>query len=65
MEHQADNPFQYIFMGAKGTFSKLHRDKGGLSILIAPIVGKKEVVMCHRDDGHLLYYGDASVYEPG
>lgn len=46
-----DSPYQYIFMGSKGTFSKLHRDDGGLMITIAPIIGEKEVVMVHRDDG--------------
>ena len=41
--------YQYLFMGAAGTYSKLHRDTGGMSILIAPIVGKKEVFLLHRD----------------
>lgn len=60
-DHNLDSPFQYIFMGARDTFSRLHRDRGGMSILIAPIIGQKEVIMCHRDDGRLLYYGSASV----
>jgi hypothetical protein len=46
-----DNPFQYIFMGDEGTFSKLHKDNGGLEITIAPIVGQKECVLVHRLDG--------------
>jgi hypothetical protein len=46
-----DNPFQYIFMGDEGTFSKLHKDTGGLEITIAPIVGQKECVLVHRLDG--------------
>ena len=44
----ADSPFQYLFMGAEGTQSTLHRDTGGLSILLAPVIGRKEVVLVHR-----------------
>ena len=51
-------------MGARDTFSRLHRDRGGMSILIAPITGQKELIMCHRDDGRLLYHGSASVTLP-
>lgn len=43
-----DSPFQYLFMGAADTHTKMHRDTGGMSILIAPIIGKKEVILCHR-----------------
>ena len=53
-----DNPLQYIFMGSKGTFSRLHQDNGGLVITIAPIVGEKEAVMVHRDDHMCLYHGE-------
>ena len=49
------NPYQYLFMGSAGTMSKLHKDPGGLDILIAPIVGEKECVMVHRDDEKYLY----------
>lgn len=59
-----DCPFQYIFMGRANTFSRLHRDKGGLAILIAPIVGQKEVIMVHREDTHRLYQCRANVYNP-
>ena len=51
-----DNPFQYLFMGREETMSKLHRDPGGLAISIAPIVGKKEVVLVHRADGNSCLY---------
>jgi hypothetical protein len=55
-----DSPLQYLFMGVKGTMTKLHRDSGGLAILIAPIVGEKECVLVHRDDGNRnLYHSDA------
>ncbi|GMH73808.1 hypothetical protein TrST_g9592 [Triparma strigata] len=59
-----DNPLQYIFMGSKGTFSRLHQDNGGLVITIAPIVGEKEAVMVHRDDHMCLYHGEANVNDP-
>lgn len=59
-----DSPFQYIFMGGTDTFSRLHRDRGGCSILIAPIVGQKEVVMVHRDDGRLIYNCTAPLSPP-
>jgi Cupin-like domain len=49
------NPYQYLFMGSSGTMSKLHKDPGGLDILIAPIVGEKECVLVHRDDDKYLY----------
>ncbi|GMH49205.1 hypothetical protein TrRE_jg12595 [Triparma retinervis] len=58
------NPFQYLFMGTAGTFSKLHQDNGGLAILISPIVGQKDVVMVHRDDHQSLYHGEADVNKP-
>jgi hypothetical protein len=51
LDNKEYNPLQYLFMGGKGTMSKLHRDNGGLLISIAPIVGKKEVVLVHRSDG--------------
>ena len=57
-----DSPLQYIFMGVQGTMSKLHKDCGGLAILIAPIVGEKECVLVHRDDGERnLYSLDANL----
>lgn len=52
-----DNPNQYLFMGRQNTNSKLHSDPGGLAITIAPIVGKKEVVLVHRADGNSCLYG--------
>ncbi len=48
---EGGNPYQYLFMGDAGTMSKLHKDPGGLEILIAPIIGQKECILCHRDDG--------------
>mmetsp|Transcript_39835 Transcript_39835/g.95856 ORF Transcript_39835/g.95856 Transcript_39835/m.95856 type:complete len:1116 (+) Transcript_39835:87-3434(+) len=57
-----DSPLQYIFMGREDTLSKLHRDPGGLEISIAPIVGQKECVLVHRDDGsNCLYHLTASL----
>jgi len=50
-----ENPFQYLFAGCKTTYSTMHVDPGGLGIFIAPIVGKKEVTLVHRDDGRFLY----------
>ena len=65
MDDLDDNPFQYIFMGGKETMSKLHKDDGGLMITIAPIVGKKEVVLVHRADGpNCLYNLDADLTKP-
>lgn len=60
-----DSPYQYLFMGNAGTMSKLHRDSGGLLISIAPIVGQKEVILVHRDDGaSSLYNLEASIEKP-
>ena len=57
-----DSPLQYIFMGREDTLSKLHKDPGGLEISIAPIVGEKECVLVHRDDGsNCLYHLTASL----
>ena len=57
-----DSPLQYIFMGREDTLSKLHKDPGGLAISIAPIVGQKECVLVHRDDGsNCLYHLTASL----
>lgn len=53
---QKDSPLQYIFMGREDTLSKLHKDPGGLEISIAPIVGEKECVLVHRDDGSNCMY---------
>jgi len=59
---QGDSPLQYLFMGAEGTMSKLHRDNGGLDISIAPIVGEKECILVHRSDGaDCLYNLDAKL----
>ena len=55
-EHLKDNPFQYIFMGNANTMSKFHKDNGGLMITIAPMVGEKECVLGHRDDGKSCLY---------
>ena len=51
-----DNPYQYLFMGDEDTMTKLHMDAGGLDITIAPITGRKECVLVHRDDGHDCFY---------
>lgn len=60
-----DNNYQYLFMGRDGTKSKLHMDKGGLLISIAPIVGTKEVTLVHRSDGaSCLYHLDADIDKP-
>ncbi len=56
-----DSPLQYIFMGTADTHSRLHKDPGGLEISIAPITGKKECVLVHRDDSHCLYHLTASL----
>lgn len=57
-----DCPLQYLFMGNEQTMSKMHKDPGGLAITIAPIVGEKECVLVHRDDGNTcLYHLEASV----
>jgi hypothetical protein len=59
---KSDSALQYLFMGMEGTMSKLHRDDGGLDILIAPIVGKKECVLVHRSDGgSCLYHLEAKL----
>lgn len=59
---KGDSPLQYLFMGREETMSKLHRDNGGLAILIAPIVGEKECVLVHRSDGaSCLYHLDAKL----
>ena len=49
-----DNPLQYLFMGEASTSSKLHIDPGGLDLLIAPIIGEKQVTLVHRDDSDLI-----------
>jgi len=57
-----DCPLQYLFMGNEETMSKMHKDPGGLAISIAPIVGEKECVLVHRDDGNAcLYHLEATV----
>ena len=49
-------------MGNEETMSRMHKDPGGLAITIAPIVGEKECVLVHRDDGNTcLYHLEASV----
>lgn len=48
------NPFQYLFIGGPGTNSKLHNDKGGMTILISCLVGEKRFTLIHRDDELLL-----------
>lgn len=59
---KSDSPLQYLFMGARGTRSKMHRDNGGLAISIAPIVGEKECVLVHRSDGgDCLYHLEAKL----
>ena len=52
---RGDNPLQYLFMGPRNTYSKLHRDNGGCAIMIAPLVGRKEAILVHRDDTVHLY----------
>ena len=37
----------------------ISRDEGGMSIIISALVGRKELLLCHRDDGMLLYHGNA------
>ncbi|CCI43954.1 unnamed protein product [Albugo candida] len=48
---RGDNPLQYLFMGGSNTSSRMHQDRGGLDILITPILGAKHVEMLHRDAG--------------
>lgn len=50
-----ENPFQYIFAGAQSTGSMMHHDPGGMGIFIAPVCGKKELTLIHRNDGSRLY----------
>jgi hypothetical protein len=64
IDDQIDSPFQYLFMGHRDTYSKMHRDTGGMAILIAPIIGKKELTLVHREDGRLLYHCSAPVSQP-
>ena len=40
------------------------RDTGGVSIIIAPLFGRKELTLVHRDDGRLLYNCSAPVAHP-
>lgn len=40
------------------------RDTGGMSIIIAPIFGRKELTLVHRDDGRLLYNCSAPIAHP-
>ena len=47
-----------------GTKTPLHRDQGGLSILINVIVGQKEVTMVHSADGHKIGYGVSDPNQP-
>ena len=57
-----DSSLQYLFMGNEETMSRMHKDPGGLAITIAPIVGEKECVLVHRDDGNTcLYHLEASI----
>lgn len=56
IDHIPDCPLQYLFMGREETMSKIHKDPGGLAISIAPIVGEKECVLVHRDDGQQCLY---------
>lgn len=59
---QGDSPLQYLFMGREETLSKMHRDNGGLTISIAPIVGEKECLLVHRSDGaNCLYHLNAKL----
>ena len=50
-----ENPFQYIFAGAPSTASMMHHDPGGMGIFIAPVCGKKELTLIHRNDVSRLY----------
>uniref|UniRef100_A0A7S1BU11 JmjC domain-containing protein n=1 Tax=Corethron hystrix TaxID=216773 RepID=A0A7S1BU11_9STRA len=59
-----DSPLQYLFMGAKQTYTEIHRDNGGLDILIAPLYGKKECTLVHRDDSQYIYRCNASLERP-
>ena len=61
---KGDSPLQYLFMGSKGTFSKLHQDNGGLAITISPIVGEKEVILVHRNDSECLYHCQVDFNDP-
>lgn len=56
-----DNPYQYLFMGSKGTQTPLHQDQGGLAVLITCLSGHKAVTMVHRDDASRLNNGNADV----
>ncbi|KAH9253581.1 hypothetical protein BASA81_008417 [Batrachochytrium salamandrivorans] len=59
--HNRLNPFQYLFIGGPKTNSKLHKDTGGMTILIACLVGQKRFTLVHRDDELLLQQTDAQM----
>ena len=52
---EGESPLQYLFMGRAKTATNLHSDLGGLGVIIAPILGEKEVTMVHRDDCSIIY----------
>jgi hypothetical protein len=53
------SPFQYLFIGGPKTNSKIHNDRGGMTILITCLVGRKKFTLIHRDDESLLRSMDA------
>ena len=48
----------------KGTYTKLHKDTGGLAITISALIGEKECILVHRNDAALLYRGQADLENP-
>jgi hypothetical protein len=52
---EGESPLQYLFMGRANTATNMHSDLGGLGVIIAPILGEKEVTMVHRDDSSIVY----------
>ena len=55
---------RYLFFGHAGTFTKLHRDPGGLDITISALTGAKECILVHRDDAALLYRCQVDLKNP-
>jgi len=61
---RGDSPFQYLFFGHAGSFTKLHRDAGGLDIVLQALTGRKECILVHRDDIPATYNCDVNLDAP-
>jgi hypothetical protein len=49
-------------MGPKSTYTKLHRDNGGLAITISPLVGRKVLIVHYTHYTHCTLYSRYSRY---